>query len=133
MNATVIGGLIGGVLVFLSSIFVPIITKRMNKATDAAVSAEKISAGAEKNAAMALRISEGLEQKLEKTEERCANCLTELDEVKRRIQRRDRTIDSVQAALVEIIPLLNPDDQVTTMVQAVVQTIAKTRAEENEQ
>lgn len=130
LSATVIGSLVGGGLLFLSSIIVPIVTKKLNKATDAAASAEKISTGAEKNAAMALRISEGLEkkaagleEKLTTTEKQCNNCLE-------RLSRRDRTLDAVHAALTEVLPLMNSEDRAYPMIQAVIASIASTRIDD---
>lgn len=70
MNGTIVGALIGGVLVFLSSLLVPIITKRMNKATDAAHNAELTATSAEKISGSALKIVERLEKDCQRCDER---------------------------------------------------------------
>lgn len=72
MNGTVIGALIGGVLVFLSSLLVPVITKRMNKATDAAHNAETAASSAERISGSALKIVERLEKDCQRCDERLA-------------------------------------------------------------
>lgn len=70
MNGTVIGALIGGVLVFVSSLLVPIITKRMNKASDAAHNAEMSATSAERISGSALKIVERLEKDCQRCDER---------------------------------------------------------------
>lgn len=128
--SAVVGTLVGGVLLFISSIFVPIISKKLNKATDAASSAEKISAGAEKNAGMALRIAETLEEKVESAETRCRECLGELDDMKRRADKRDKALDAIHAALVEIVPLLAATPAATKLLRAAIRTVRQARYED---
>jgi hypothetical protein len=64
VNATILGALGTGVLVFLSSLLVPVISKRLNKATDAAHNAETTASSAEKISGSALKIVERLEKGL---------------------------------------------------------------------
>jgi predicted metal-binding protein len=127
----VVGTLIGGVLLFISSIFVPIISKKLNKATDAASSAEKISVGAEKNAGMALRIAEDLERKVVTAETRCNECLGELGLMRRRADKRDRALDAIHTALLEIVPLLHANPDATKMLRATIRTVKQARYSED--
>jgi hypothetical protein len=115
--------LIGGVLVFLSSILVPIITKRLNKATDAAASAEKLGN-------TAVNLATVLEKRVFQAEQQCEDCLGELDKMKHRALKRDRSLDAVHAALLEIVPLLDADAQATEMLRAAIRTLARTRYDE---
>lgn len=70
MNATIIGGLVGALLVFMSSLLVPIVTKKLNKATDAAENAEKSANSAEKLSTSALKIVERLEKDCQRCDAR---------------------------------------------------------------
>lgn len=72
MNAGIVGGLITGVLLFLSSLLVPVISKRLNKATDAASNAERSATTAEKLSGSALKIVERLETDCKRCDERLA-------------------------------------------------------------
>jgi hypothetical protein len=123
VNATIIGGLVGGILVFLSSILVPVVTKRLNKATDAAASAEKLGN-------TAVNLATVLEKRVFQAEQQCEDCLGELDKMKHRALKRDRSLDAVHAALLEIVPLLDADAQATEMLRAAIRTLARTRYDE---
>lgn len=70
MNAGILGALGTGVLVFLSSLLVPVISKRLNKATDAAHNAEASASSAEKISGSALKIVERLEKDCQRCDER---------------------------------------------------------------
>lgn len=120
MNATVVGTLAGGVLLFLSSILVPVISKRLNKATDAAVSAKTLSESA-------VALASGFKERIEDTEERCNSCLKELSAMKKRAEKRDRSLDAVHDALLEIVPLLDADAESTMKLRAVIQTVRQAR------
>lgn len=99
MNATIVGGLIGGILVFMSSLLVPIISKRMNKASDAAENAERSATSAEKLSISALNIVERLEKD-------CRRCEVRLGAAK-------GALESLIQVNQRIIPLLPAEHAVT--------------------
>lgn len=110
MNGTIIGGLGAAVLVFISSLLVPVISSRLNKATVAAANAEKSASSAEKLSGSALKI-------VERVEKDCARCEERLTAAKGALE-----------ALIEvnerILPLLPGDAGETTDLAA---TLASTR------
>lgn len=120
MNGTVIGTLAGGFLLFLSSILVPVISKRLNKATDAATSAKMLSESA-------VALASGFQERIEDTEERCNNCLAELKKMKQRAERRDRSLDAVHSALSAIVPLLDVDAESSRMLREAILAVAQAR------
>jgi predicted S18 family serine protease len=143
VNATIIGTLIGGVLLFLSSILVPVIAKRLNKATDAATNAEKLSTSA-------VKIVEKLESRLDETENelgqtksRCDQCLEDLgvaisradaaearaDAAERRADRNDRTNTALIDAWTEALPLLEADAEATKFLRATIRAARQARYE----
>lgn len=100
-NATIVGSLITALLVFLGSIIVPFVTKRLNKVSDAVEVADRLSANAEKNSDIALRIAETVDKKLAKTEERlettekrCFKCIDDLNQVRAALRTIVRVLDS---------------------------------------
>lgn len=107
-NATVIGSLITAVLVFMGSLIVPFVTKRLNKVSEAVEMSDRLSANAEKNSDIALRIAETVDKKLAKTEERldttqrrCDKCLDELGQVRAALRTIVRVLDSNDPAGIE--------------------------------
>jgi hypothetical protein len=122
VNGTVIGTLAGGVLLFLSSILVPVISKRLNRATDAATSAETLSK-------TAVSLTTEMKDRMVSAEKKCDECLGALGEMRRRAERRDRSLDAVHAALLEIVPLLPADSTETAMLRAAIHTVQQARYE----
>lgn len=143
MNGTVVGTLLGGLLLFLSSLLVPVISKRVNKATDAADSAQKLSASA-------VALASGFQERIEATEDRCNECLAELkiaigradaaerradaaerraDSAERRADRNDRTNSALIDAWTEAIPLLDADNEATKFLRATVRAARQARYE----
>lgn len=109
MNATIIGTLAGGVLLFLSSILVPVISKRLNKRIDDATSAEKFTVIAEK---LTTRLDSRLEKtetqlqdtevKLSKTETKCNQCLQDLERAIARADRAEHRADKAERRAAQI-------------------------------
>lgn len=104
MNGTIIGGLLAAVLVFLSSLLVPVISSRLNKATDAAANAERSASSAEKLSGSALKI-------VERVEKECETCKRHLDAAR-----------SMLVSLIEvderILPLLPTEHELTDALAA---------------
>lgn len=88
MNASILGGLIAAVLVFVSSLLVPVISKRLNKATDAAANAERSASSAEKLSGSALALVERVEKECNRCNDRLSvtrGALESLIEVTERV------------------------------------------------
>lgn len=126
-DATVVGTIVGGVLLFASSILVPFITKRANKADSAAEAARRSAETAESFTTTAKELVDGVKAQLTDTRRKCDRCLNELHAIKRKEQRRDRSLDAVHAALLEIVPLLPANSQETSMLRAAIRAVARTR------
>jgi hypothetical protein len=105
VNATILGALGTGVLVFLSSLLVPVISKRLNKATDAAHNAETTASSAEKISGSALKIVERLEKD-------CARC--------------DERLTLTKGALESLIQLLPADNEYTDDLAATLEAAQRT-------
>lgn len=151
MNGTVIGTLLGGLLLFISSILVPVITKKLNKRIDDATSAEKFTDIAAKlTSNMDVRL-EKAEAKLETTQTRCDECLKELavaitraddaekradaaerraDAAERRADRNDRTNSALIDAWQEALPLLDADTEATRFLRATIRAARQARYED---
>lgn len=134
MNSTVVGTLIGGLLLFLSSLLVPVISKRLNKATDAASSAEKLGT-------TAVNLVTKLESRLEKTEGECTACQLklaglEVQVVKERLERqKERDQERVERAamydaMARVIPLLQADAEQTAALQVAMRTARGQRGQD---
>jgi hypothetical protein len=127
---TVIGALITGVLLFASAILVPIITKRANKAEDASESAKRSAETAKLYTDSALALVGGVRQELADTKQKCDDCLGALQEMQDRAVKRDRSLDAVHSALLEIVPLLDADAESTRMLRSAIRTVAQARYED---
>jgi hypothetical protein len=112
VNATILGALGTGVLVFLSSLLVPVISKRLNKATDAAHNAETTASSAEKISGSALKIVERLEKD-------CARC----DE---RLTLTKGALESLIQVNRNIIHLLPADNEYTDDLAATLEAAQRT-------
>jgi pyruvate formate-lyase activating enzyme-like uncharacterized protein len=113
VNGTVIGALATGVLLFISSLLVPVVSKKLNKATDAADSASKISAAAAGSADMALKIAQQFEKQLGETRKQCTDCAKKLAALEKKLQeerQQDRLErDTMYAAMSAAVTLLASD------------------------
>lgn len=131
MNSdAIIGLLTGGGLLFISSLLVPFLTKKLNKGIDAAQSAEKYAGAAggfAEAAAQAAARLVGTEKELEEVKTSCSRCLHELAELKRRDELRDHALDAVHVALLEIVPLLDADAEGTRILRAAIRTVRNAR------
>lgn len=129
-SGTVIGALITGILLLAGSLLVPIVTRRANKATDASESAKKSAETAKLYTDSAIALVGGVEKQLSDTQKQCRDCLSELGEMKRRAVKRDRSLDAVHAALLEIVPLLTVGGAETEMLRAAIRAVAQARYED---
>jgi uncharacterized protein YlxW (UPF0749 family) len=131
VNGTVIGALATGVLLFISSLLVPVIAKRLNKATDAADSASKIAAAAGQSSTMALTIAQEFKQQLDSTRQQCTECtvkLTALEKQIREERKQDRIErDAMYTAMAEVVPLLHADAAQLTGLRAAMATARRVR------
>lgn len=131
MNGTVIGALATGVLLLIGTLCAPMITKKMNKATDAADSAAKIAAAAGTNSEWALKIAQGFEKQLDDTKKQCTACTEKLSAMETQLheeRRQDRIErDAMYTAMAEVVPLLHADAAQLTGLRAAMATARRVR------
>lgn len=119
--------LLTGGLGLLTAVVVPLVTKRLNKSSEAADAAHKKAEEVEiiakaSTSAVAL-VQENLKEtkeELTKTRKQCGSCLSRLD-------RLTRANDALLDAVVEIVPLLKEDEEHTRVLRAAVRTARQVR------
>jgi hypothetical protein len=136
-NAAIWGTLGSGALMFLAAVLVPIVTRKANKASDASASAKASAETAESFTNTARELVDGVNKQLADNKKElaanrktCDACLSELEAMKLRAARRDRALDAVHKALVEIERLLPASGEATDMLRAAIRSVARTRYED---
>lgn len=135
MNSdTIVGLLTGGGFLFLASVIVPFLSKKLNKGMEAADASQKAAQTSESFAKAAETLVAGADKQIQQARQElsavqttCNQCLDELAKLRTRDAKRDLALDAVHAALLEIVPLLNADGPATEMLRAAIRTVARAR------
>lgn len=117
---TIVLLLSGGGFVFLAALVAPIVSKRLNKATDAATSAKTLSE-------TAVALTTEMKDRMVTAEKKCDKCIGELAKTNRRLDKAWESNDALIDAVTELLPLVPAGSEQTKAARAAIRAARRVR------